>query len=428
MSLTQTPEGTRAVEVAARRATRSAEGSYLGGVAGGLATHLGVRPRWVRVMFVVTALFGFGLVFYAGLWLALPLQSAPERSPGLDAASRQGKRPGRTRRWRDAGPLVAVGAVLVGTAGLLDVSFNGPVFFWPVMFAVAGVMLLWRQADEAQRERWLDTTGRVGLRRVVLGDGGPAAWARIATGLGLLATALVVFAAQTGRVAVARDVVLAAGLGVLGLAVTLGPWLLRLASDLTEERAERIRSQERADVAAHLHDSVLQTLALIQKHAAGRRPGGPAGARPGARPAAVDVRRADRRRGHARLPPCGSRRPRWRTPTASPSRWSPSATCPPPRSSCPLVRAAREAMMNAARHAGAARVDVYAEVGGREVEVFVRDRGRGFDPDRVAEDRLGVRGSIIDRMERHGGSAAVRSAPGEGTEVRLHLSLKGEGR
>ncbi len=92
----------------------------------------------------------------------------------------------------------------------------------------------------------------------------------------------------------------------------------------------------------------------------------------------------------------------------------------------PLVAAAREALTNAARHSGAPRVDVYAEVAGTRVEVFVRDRGRGFDLAAVPEDRLGVRRSIVDRVERHGGSARIRTAPGEGTEVRLCLDLEGD--
>ena len=89
----------------------------------------------------------------------------------------------------------------------------------------------------------------------------------------------------------------------------------------------------------------------------------------------------------------------------------------------PVVLASREAMVNAAKHSGAAKVDVYAETGDAVTEVFVRDRGKGFDPDHVPEDRLGVRRSIVDRMERHGGTAVVRSATGEGTEVRLSMPL-----
>jgi signal transduction histidine kinase len=130
-----------------------------------------------------------------------------------------------------------------------------------------GLAVLWRQADEAQRERWADTTTRIDPVRAVLGRGGPASYARLAAGVCLLGGALALFAVQTGQAGVASDVLFAGLLGVVGLALTVGPWLFRLASDLTEERAARVRSQERADVAAHLHDSVLQTLALIQKHA-----------------------------------------------------------------------------------------------------------------------------------------------------------------
>ena len=86
-----------------------------------------------------------------------------------------------------------------------------------------------------------------------------------------------------------------------------------------------------------------------------------------------------------------------------------------------LVRAASEAMVNAAKHSGADKIDVFAEVDGDRVEMFVRDRGKGFDADAVPEDRLGLRHSVIGRMERHGGRATVRSSPGMGTEVSLEM-------
>ena len=410
-----------------RRAMRSSEDSYLGGVAAGLAAHLGVDVMPVRIFFLVTGVFGFGVLFYAGLWLALPMDtSQPERSPGLDAATRQGKRPGRSGRpvgLRDTGPMVAVCVVVVGLAGLVDVALGGPLVLWPVLFAVVGVMVLWRQADEAQRERWLDSTGRVDVRRVLLGSGGPTAWARLATGVGMLVVALLIFAAQTGRVSVARDVVVAGVLGVLGLAITLGPWLVRLVADLSEERAARIRSQERADVAAHLHDSVLQTLALIQKSSAD-----PAQVARLARAQERDLRQwmyGDP--GAAGQEPTLAAALRSTAGEVEDSHGVPVEVvtvgdAPVTEELRPLVAAAREAMVNAAKHAGAERVDVYAEVAGRSVELFVRDRGRGFDPSAVPADRLGVRNSIVNRMERHGGSATVRSAPGEGTEVRLQMT------
>ena len=411
-----------------RRATRSAEDGYLGGVAAGLAAHLGVDVTLVRIFFAVTAVFGFGALFYAGLWLTLPMAPEQVRSPGLDAATRQGKRPLRARGLRDTGPVVALGALVLGLVGLLDVALGGPLLLWPALVALVGVVVLWRQADEAQRERWTDTTGRLDVRRILLGSGGVAAWARVLTGVGLLAAALLVFAAQTGRVSVARDVVLAGVLGVLGLAITLGPWLVRLASDLSAERAARIRSQERADVAAHLHDSVLQTLALIQKNA-----GDPTQVARLARAQERDLRQwmygepalTNEPTLAAALRAAGAE---VEDAHGVPVEVVTVGDAPVGEALRPLLAAAREAVVNAAKHSGAARVDVYAEVAGRDVEVFVRDRGKGFDVVAVPPDRLGVRNSIVDRMERHGGGAAVRSAPGEGTEVRLAITLAaGEG-
>jgi signal transduction histidine kinase len=229
------------------------------------------------------------------------------------------------------------------------------------------------------------------------------------------------FAAQTGEVGIAREVLLAGVLGVAGLALTVGPWLFRLAGDLSEERAARIRSQERADMAAHLHDSVLQTLALIQKHAGDNRTvatlaraqerdlrswlydetGGDEATVAGAlRAAAAEVE--DAHGVPIDVVTVGDR------PFEDQVR--------------PVVLAAREAMVNAAKHSGADKVDVYAEMSPALTEVFVRDRGCGFDESGVPADRLGVRRSILDRMERHAGTARVRTAPGEGTEVRLSMT------
>jgi signal transduction histidine kinase len=255
----------------------------------------------------------------------------------------------------------------------------------------------------------------------VVGSGGLASYARLAAGIALLLFALVLFAVQTsqsGQFDVARDVVVAGVLGVAGLALTVGPWLFRLTGDLSEERAARVRSQERADMAAHLHDSVLQTLALIQKHAGDGR-------------TVATLARAQERDLRSWL--YGDQQP-GDTSVASALKAAAAEvedahgvpvevvvvgdTTASDRSRA-LVLAAREAMVNAARHSGADRVDVYAECGAQSTEVFVRDRGRGFDVHAVPEDRLGVRNSIKDRMRRHGGTATLRTAPGEGTEVRL---------
>ena len=406
-----------------RRATRDTSDTYLGGVASGLARHLGLPVLWVRVGFVVgAAMGGAGVMMYAGLWLLLPAEERfVDEAPGLASARRGGRRPAQRRRLADLGPMIALAALAFGLLIAVQALIGAGAVIWPLVLGVAGVALIWRQADEAQRERWIDTTGRLDLVRSFLGAGGWQSWARLLAGAALIVTGLALFSLRAGPLDVARDVLIAGLLGVAGLAITVGPWVFRLASDLADERAERVRSQERADVAAHVHDSVLQTLALIQKNAQD--------------PATV-----------ARLARAQERDLRtWLFSDEVPSGSLSAALAgiasdveaahavavevvtvgdrPFDEELLPLVHAAREAVANAARHAGVPRVDVYAEVTPSAVEVFVKDRGTGFDPGAVAPDRRGVRGSIIDRMERHGGTARVRSEPGAGTEVVLRMPL-----
>jgi signal transduction histidine kinase len=414
----------RSEAVAPRKAYRNPDEAILGGVAAGLADHLGVPVLWVRVAFMVLAVMGgFGVMFYAGLWMVLPAQRHfDDQAPGLAAAERQGKRPGRIRRLTDLGPLVATGAIALGIAAFLALATGQGTLFWPVLLAVAGVAVLWRQADEAQRERWLDSSGRINVVRAVVGVGGLASYLRLLLGGFLLVGAITLFSLGSGDWAAARNVGLAAILCFIGLGFIVGPWLFRLSSDLSEERAERIRSQERADVAAHLHDSVLQTLALIQKSAQD-----PATVARLARAQERDLRSwlfdsagGDPTTFAAALRTiAGEVDDAYGVPVEVVCVGDPSVS----EQLRPIVLATREAVVNAARHSGAGKVDVYAEATPVRVEVFVRDRGTGFDPDGVAGDRHGLRDSILDRMQRHGGTAEIRSRPGEGTEIRLNLPL-----
>ncbi len=414
--------------VAPRKAYRSSDERLLGGVASGLGQHLGVRTLYMRVAFLICATFGFGVAAYAALWLVLPTDDHLEyASPGLEAASRQGKRPRRTRRLHEAGPVVALAAIGIGVVVLVHSIVGGSMIFWPLLLGLAGLAVLWRQADEAQRERWLDSSGRVDFVRAVVGSGGVASYTRLAAGVGLLVSALVLFAVLTmrngrsGQFGVAGEVVIAGVLGVAGLALMVGPWLFRLTGDLSEERAARVRSQERADMAAHLHDSVLQTLALIQRHAGDSRQ-------------VTTLARAQERDLRAWL---YGEQPLADTSVAGALRSAAAEVedthgvpvevvvvgdAPMSEPVRPLVLAAREAMVNAALHSGAPQVDVYVECAAGATEVFVRDRGRGFDERDVPPDRLGVRNSIRDRILRHGGTVTIRTAPGEGTEVRLSMS------
>lgn len=411
--------------VAWRRATRNSTDPVLGGVASGLAEHFGVPVLWMRVAFVVaTALSGLGIALYAGWWMFLPTDARfAESTPGLESASRTGKRPGRAWRISDVGPALALGVLGIGLVLGVQAVFGRGAVLIPLLVAGLGVALLWRQADEAQRERWFDPSGRVDPFRAIFGAGTTASYVRLAAGVGLVAVALVLFSLTTGRLEVAREVWLASVLGILGLAVVIGPWVVRLASDLGAERAERIRTQERADMAAHLHDSVLQTLALIQRNASD-----PVTVAKLARSQERDLRswlytgeEADAATVAGALREVVARVEDEHAVAIDLVTVGDLAMSDKLR---PVVHAAREAMVNAAKHAGTPSLDVYAESTASLVEVFVRDRGVGFDPGDVAEDRMGVRQSIMDRMARHGGTADVRSAPGEGTEVRLAMPVE----
>ena len=203
-----------------RRAFRSLDDALVGGVASGLARHLGVPVLWMRAAFLIaTAVGGFGIVTYAALWLLLPAERHFEDSaPGLSAATRQGKRQGRrAMALADAGPLVALAAIAIGVIALVAGLTGGAVFLWPLLLAAVGIGVLWRQADEAQRERWRDTTGRIDPIRAVIGLGGWASYARIIAGVAFLVGAIVLFAVRGGNIGVARDAVIAALLAVLGV-------------------------------------------------------------------------------------------------------------------------------------------------------------------------------------------------------------------
>jgi signal transduction histidine kinase len=213
--------------------------------------------------------------------------------------------------------------------------------------------------------------------------------------------------------------ILATAAIVVGLVMMFGPWWWRLSHDLAVERQDRIRSQEKAEVAAHIHDSVLQTLALIQRNSADARK-------------VSTLARSQERELRAWL---------FGTPELEAGESLAAALervtneieylydvavetvevgdCPVNEPLIALVHSSREALANAARHSGATSVSAYLEVEPDQVTVFVRDRGRGFEPEEVPRHRRGIADSIIGRMDRHGGKAAIRSELGQGTEVEL---------
>ena len=198
----------------------------------------------------------------------------------------------------------------------------------------------------------------------------------------------------------------------------VAPWVWQLLNELTDERRKRIRSEERARLAAHLHDSVLQTLAMIQ-----RTPDDP-----GRMVALARRQERELRQWLYGDEPTitGGFRQRIQAAAAEVEEMLEVqievvavGDCEVDEKVEALLAAMREAMVNAATHSGAAQVDVYAEVQDDRIEAYVRDKGRGFDLAAVPTDRRGVADSIEGRMSRVGGRATVHTAPDEGTEVEL---------
>jgi signal transduction histidine kinase len=375
-------------------------------VAGGLGERLGVDPLLIRVAFLVLAIAGgSGVVLYLLAW-------AVSIEPDSDPARARPVRPPSARL------AFAVGLIVLGTMLLLrEIGlWFGDQIVWPVALAAAGSAVIWARSDDRDRARWAILpgnpvealfTGRVGLARVVVGG------LAVASGLALG------FANTGPDLAAAVDALAGVAVTVVGLGLIFGPWAARLIGQLAEERRGRIRSEARAEMAAHLHDSVLHTLALIQ--------------RADASPEVAALARRQERELRAWL---------YRAPVPPEGRLRPAveaiATRVEQRHNVPvdvvvvgdapldeagraLVEACQEAALNAARHSGAPLVSVYVEVEPDELSGFVRDEGKGFDPDQVPTDRRGIADSIRGRIRRHGGSVSILSAPGEGTEVQLRL-------
>ena len=438
----------------------------IAGVCAGLALHLGWPVQMVRIGMAIAALAGgAGIAFYAWLWIMVPtadesakrnarrpaspiapavsepypgpyagsFQRHPtaETSPGPAAAGAAagssaagpdtaagGNSPANSWQGRVTamryGKEILLGAGLLLAAGILIARLLGVEVplgtLIPVAAILGGAAIAWMQLDETRRAGLVDRTKADQA-------GG---WARLAAGLALVVTGVLLMVSGSGSWEQTWLALLASVAVLGGVALVLLPWGLKFWRDLETERAGRVRATERAEIAAHLHDSVLQTLALIQRRAGNetdvvrlaraqerelrgwlyRDPGTDAGQlSEGVKAAAAEVE--DTLGNAVEVVAVGD--------------------CAMTESLEPLVQAAREAMLNAARHGGGA-VSVYLEVTDGAAEVFVKDRGPGFDPDAVPADRLGIRESIMGRMKRHGGTAGISSSP-EGTEVRLRLPL-----
>ncbi|MGA4508997.1 PspC domain-containing protein [Propionibacteriaceae bacterium G1746] len=411
-----------------RRAHRVQERSWIAGVCAGIAEHLGWPVGAVRVGFVALSFASFiGVILYGLLWILMPRTPKVAEAPGLESATRTNKRGTRSTpdRRRDAGTITAVAVLGVGViwaaqATGLGVPLN---WFWPLAFAGIGLSLVWRQAD-VEPAAGTDTSRRVTNKWLApfVSTHGWTGIMRILVGAGMIVTAGSAVVASSVGVAQLPALLLLSGLIVGGIGLVAAPWIHRWRTDLQSAREEKLLSDARADMAAHLHDSVLQTLALIQ-----RQSDDPKAVASLARSQERELRswlygdvEPDDTHLSSALTRAGQQIENER---GVPIEVVCVGDAELTTDLSALVSAAREAMMNAAKHSGADKIDVYGEVEDGHVEVYIRDRGKGFDIDEIADDRQGVRGSIIGRLERHGGRARITSAPGEGTNIRLEMDL-----
>jgi signal transduction histidine kinase len=393
---------------------RSREDRLVAGLAAGIAARTGVDVTLVRLVFVVAALLGgFGVAAYVAGWLLLPAEGADGSIAHRALNDRRG-----LALAAGLGSLLIIALIIASALGARWLSSVA----WALVISVVGLTLIWRNTppdEHAVLRRLADPVlglaGAGGRRRPVL---------RIVTAVLLLIIGLA--ALLSGRSAHALLVPLAGLLLVItAIVIMMGPWWLRIARDLVLERQARARAEERADMAAHLHDSVLQTLALIQRRADQPQQ-------------VIQLARAQERELRSwlfdGLPPgsadgqgttlAGGVRLIQQEVEAQHGITVETVTvgdCELDDDLNALLAAAREATVNAAKWSGAPAVALFAEVEPAEVVLFVRDRGRGFDPEAVPGDRKGLAESIRARVARHGGSVTVRSAPGEGTEVSLTM-------
>ena len=390
--------------------SRPLRGRWLGGVSAGIAEHLGVTRRQVHLVLGLLVVLGPGIPIYLFLWAVTPSSDTvgdqrEQREPGaLRAVSGLGE-----SRW---GVTVAVGGlfVFVGTViglQLAGVDVRAGVLL-PLLLIAAGVTVAWSHLDDAERTKWLGTQQQ---------DRGML-WLRLALGTVVAVIGILVLTIRGGSISAMGDALLATLAVLLGATLIAAPWVVRLWRDYREEQEVAARANERADIAAHLHDSVLQTLALIQ-----RRSHDPA--------SVTQLARAQERelRSWLYAGPSGSDETLASAVTAAAHDVEDlngvvidlvvTGDRPLEEHGTALTRAVREAMLNATRH-GRPPVTAYVEIGPTGVEAFVRDRGEGFELADVPEDRLGVKASILGRMERHGGTARVRRRE-DGTEVELTL-------
>ena len=376
---------------------------WMGGVCAGLAVHLGIPVMLVRATLIALTATGVGAFAYLWLWVTVPEDT-------LEASASGRLSPGLVRLREERAAQVARNRLIATGVGLLVLAVAGAVLnatsaldwrdMGSIVSIVVGITLVWSQSRDVRNWR--------SLRFV----------SAVFGGIALLSLGVVIIASRDNPpIILLRGGLIGAAL-VAGVLFALVPMWLRTTKDLSDAQAQRVRDAERADIAAHLHDSVLQALALIR-----------ASAEDPARVRAIALTEERELRawlytGHAQAADSleaavteavGGVESRYGVPISvvvvGDMRPGPGELA--------LVAALAEACQNAVRH-GAPPVSVYVEVRPRAVEAFIKDNGAGFDPSAIAPDRHGVRDSIVGRMRRAGGEATIRHLA-RGTEIALSV-------
>ncbi|MGH3732817.1 MAG: ATP-binding protein [Acidimicrobiales bacterium] len=392
---------------------RGVENAILGGVCGGLAIRLGVKERVVRIVFCLLALVsGVGLLLYMILWLSVARvdesQSIAQRLVG------------RHRKLSSVAiAIVAIVAIFffLYRLGLPELG----VYSWPIFLTLLGAICVWRGASPEETAQLGELAKSAPFIGAAASKKRWSFWLRLVLGLIFIVFGLRILSHLGGPWGFATPAFLGTLVLIGGVMILLAPWWLATLSDLSGERRERVRVEERANVAAHLHDSVLQTLTLIERTA-------------GDEAAVIRLARTQERELRQWLfSPDG-------TPDTSSFLGDLRALedeiesdygvrvelvvvgdCVSDERVTALVAAGREAAINAARWSGAALISIYAEVEESALSLYVRDQGSGFDLDTVPNDRQGIALSIRQRMAQRGGRVTLKSTFGVGTEVELTM-------
>lgn len=388
---------------------RSVDDRMVAGLSGGIADVLEIEVVYVRAAFVSLAFAGgIGLLLYGVLWV-LSLDEVPAERVDVMRERFAARLP----RQRLALWILFAGVLL--TLRSLG-SWFGDSLVWSATSISFGFALTWSRVDPSRRSRWATQT--------FVGEGGNwrSVAVRIMAGGVLMTGGLAIYLNSVDAYALVGSVSLAVGLTIAGILLIFGPWVWRLVGQLGAERGERIRSEERAEMAAHLHDSVLQTLALMQ------RTDDP-------KSMAMLARQQERElRGWLYGPEPSADGETMRSALEGSAARLESVhqvpidvvvvgDAPMDEAVRALVAAAGEAITNAAKHSGAGLISVFAEASDGTADVFVSDQGCGFALEGTDPDRKGISESIIGRMERAGGEAVISSGPGEGTEVHMSVRL-----